>query len=193
MGARSHVRADARAERRRAALQLRRRPGDREQVARRPHRLGAHAEGRLPALQGAARLPSALPERLRLPGPLDRGRRRARARPQLEAGDRGVRPRRVRAKCRDEGRLVGGRADEGLRSASASGWTGGGTTSPSRTRTSSTSGGSSSSSTSAAGCTSATARPSGARAAGRRCRSTSCHRPASTRTGPTRRSTFGSR
>ena len=62
----------------------------------RPHRLGPDAEGRLPALQGAARLRPALPERLRLPGALDRGRRRARARPQLEARDRGVRPRGVR-------------------------------------------------------------------------------------------------
>ena len=43
-------------------------------LARRPHRLGPDAEGRLPALQGAARLRPALPERLRLPGPLDRGR-----------------------------------------------------------------------------------------------------------------------
>ena len=77
--------------------QLHRRPGHREQDAGRPHGLGPHAQGRLPALQGAARLRPALPERLRLPGPLDRGRRRARARAQLEAGDRGVRPRRVRA------------------------------------------------------------------------------------------------
>ena len=47
--------------------------------ARRPHGLGPDAEGRLPALQGAARLRPALPERLRLPGALDRGRRRARS------------------------------------------------------------------------------------------------------------------
>ena len=84
------------AERRRAAVQLHRRAGHREQVAGGPHRVGAHPEGRVPALQGAARLPPALPERLRLPGPLDRGRRGAGARPQLEAGDRGVRPGRVR-------------------------------------------------------------------------------------------------
>ena len=61
-----------------------------------------------------ARLRAALPERLRLPGPLDRGRRRASARPQLEAGDRGVRPRRVRPslpRCR---RPVVTRADRGL-------------------------------------------------------------------------------
>jgi hypothetical protein len=42
-----------------------------------PHGVGADAQGRLPALQGAARLRPALPERLRLPGALDRGRRRA--------------------------------------------------------------------------------------------------------------------
>ena len=48
--------------------------------ARRPHRVGPDAEGRLPALQGAARLRPALPERLRLPGALDRGRGRARPR-----------------------------------------------------------------------------------------------------------------
>ena len=43
----------------------------------RAHGLGADAQGRLPALQGHARLRPALPERVRLPGPLDRGRRRA--------------------------------------------------------------------------------------------------------------------
>ena len=40
---------------RRPALQLHRRPDHREQRAGRPHRLGPDAEGRLPALQGAAR------------------------------------------------------------------------------------------------------------------------------------------
>ena len=63
----------------------------------RAHGVGPDAEGRLPALQGVARLSPALSERLRLPGSLDRGRRRARARAQLEARDRGVRARRVRA------------------------------------------------------------------------------------------------
>ena len=81
---------------RRPALQLHRRPDHGEQPDGRPPRLGPHAEGRLPALQGAARLRPALPERLRLPGPLGRGRGREGARPQLEARDRGVRPRRVR-------------------------------------------------------------------------------------------------
>ena len=62
----------------------------------RAHGVGADAQGRLPALQGAARLRPALPERLRLPGALDRGRGRASARAQLEARDRGVRARGVR-------------------------------------------------------------------------------------------------
>ena len=69
-----HLRPAARQERRRAAVQLHRRAGHGQQVAGGAHRVGAHAEGRVPALQGAARLPPALPERLRLPGPLDRGR-----------------------------------------------------------------------------------------------------------------------
>ena len=44
----------ARAEPRRPDLELLRRPGDGEQDgARRPHRVGTHAQGRLPALQGA--------------------------------------------------------------------------------------------------------------------------------------------
>ena len=59
-----------------AALELHRRPDHGEQPDGRPPRLGPHAQGRLPALQGAARLRPALPERLRLPGPLGRGRGR---------------------------------------------------------------------------------------------------------------------
>ena len=114
LGARADLRAAPRAERRRPAVQLHRRPGHGEQDARRAHGLGPDAEGRLPALQGAARLPPALPERLRLPGALDRGRRRARARAQLEARDRGVRPRRVRPPLPRGGRAVVARADEGL-------------------------------------------------------------------------------
>ena len=58
-------------------LVVHRRPGDGEQEARRAHGVGPDAEGRLPALQGAARLRPALPERLRLPGAVDRGRRGA--------------------------------------------------------------------------------------------------------------------
>ena len=97
-----------------------RRARDREQDARRPHGLGPDAEGRLPALQGPPGLRPALPERLRLPGPLDRGRRRARARAQLEARDRGVRARGVRrasAATSSSGRRE--RADAGLEAARA--------------------------------------------------------------------------
>ncbi len=94
-----------------------RRPGDGEQVARRPHRVGADAEGRLPALQGDARVRPALPERLRLPGAVDRGRGRAPAGPQLEARDRGVRPRGVRAPLPRGRRQVGRGADARLEAA----------------------------------------------------------------------------
>src|SRR5436309_16119275 len=55
LGARGDVRAAARADARRPEVVVRRRPRDGEQVARRPHRLGADAQGRLPALQGAPR------------------------------------------------------------------------------------------------------------------------------------------
>ena len=91
-----------------------RRPGHREQDARRPHGLGPDAQGRLPALQGAARVRPALPERVRLPGALDRGRGRAPARAQLEARDRGVRPRGVRAPLPRGRRPVVGGADARL-------------------------------------------------------------------------------
>ena len=52
---RGHLRQAARAEPRRRALQLHRRADHGEQPDGRPPRLGPHAEGRLPALQGAAR------------------------------------------------------------------------------------------------------------------------------------------
>ncbi len=112
---RGHVREAARAEQRRPDVLVHRRARHREQVlARRSHGLGANAEGRLPALQGAARLRPAVPERLRQPGALDRGRRRARARAQLEARDRGVRPRGVRAALPRRRRAVVGGADPRL-------------------------------------------------------------------------------
>ena len=149
VGARADLRPAARQERRRAAVQLHRRPGHGQQVARRAHGVGAHAQGRLPALQGAAGLPPALPERLRLPGPVDRGRRRARARPELEARDRGVRAGRVRAPLPGRRGALRRRAHRRARSGSASGWTGAATTSRSPTRTSSTSGASCRSCTSA--------------------------------------------
>ena len=63
-----------------AALLLHRRADHGEQPDGRPPRLGPHAEGRLPALQGDARLRPALPERLRLPGAVGRGRGREGAR-----------------------------------------------------------------------------------------------------------------
>src|SRR4029077_20505376 len=68
LGAGGHLSEAPRPERRRAALFLLRRAGHGQQDARRPHGLGADVEGRLPALQGPARIPPALPERLRLPG-----------------------------------------------------------------------------------------------------------------------------
>ncbi len=193
MGARADVRAAPRPESPRADVQLHRRPDHGERLDGRAPCVGPDAEGRLPALQGVTRPPPALPERLRLPGPLDRGRRRTPAGPELQARDRGVRPRRVRTPLpRGRRRIVGGH-HPGARSGSASGWTGAGTTSRSATRTSNTSGASSSASTSAAGSTSATARRSGALAAARRSPSTSSHSRASTRTAPTRPCSSGSR
>src|ERR1017187_4120831 len=59
--------------------------------------MGPDAQGRVPALQGTAWLPPALPEWLRLPGSLDRSRCGARAWPEFEKGNRGVRPGEVRA------------------------------------------------------------------------------------------------
>src|SRR5882672_6993634 len=72
LGAGADLPAAPRPEPRRRALVVHRRPRDGEQAARRAHGLGSHAEGRLPALQGAARFRPALSERVRLPGPLDR-------------------------------------------------------------------------------------------------------------------------
>src|SRR3954451_894159 len=56
LGARAHLRAAPRAERRRAEVVVHRRPCDGEQGPRDPHGLGPHAEGCLPALQGSARV-----------------------------------------------------------------------------------------------------------------------------------------
>ena len=93
---REDLRPPAGEERGRPEVPFHRRARHREQDAGAAHHVGSHAQGRLPALQGAERLPPALPERLRLPGPLDRGRGREGTRPQLQARDRGVRPRQVR-------------------------------------------------------------------------------------------------
>ena len=109
MGGKAGLRPAARAEPRRADMELRRRPDHREQPDGRPPLLGPDPQGRLPALQGAPGFRPALPERLRLPGALGRGERRAPARAQLEARDRGLRARGVRR----EVQAVGGRVLRG--------------------------------------------------------------------------------
>src|SRR6266566_1048074 len=96
VGGRTSIPAAAGTKPRRAEVVVHRRAGHREQDARRAHGVGPDAQGRLPAIQGAARLRAALPERIRLPGPVDRGRCGAAARSQLEARDRGVRAREIR-------------------------------------------------------------------------------------------------
>ena len=117
VGGRRDLRAGARPEPRRSQVVVHRRAGHRQQEARRPHGLGPDAQGRLPALQGAARLRPALPERLRLPGALDRGRRRVPTGAQLEARDRGVRAREVRRQVPRGGRLGGRGTDARLQAA----------------------------------------------------------------------------
>ena len=109
MGGKAGLRPAAGAEPRRADMELRRRPDHREQPDGRPPLLGPDPQGRLPALQGAPGFRPALPERLRLPGALGRGERRAPARAQLEARDRGLRARGVRR----EVQAVGGRVLRG--------------------------------------------------------------------------------
>src|SRR3954469_7961555 len=106
VGRPGYLRAAPRAEPRRRALELHRRADHGEQSDGRPPRLGPHAEGRLPALQGPARLRPALPERVRLPGAVGRGGGREVARPELEARHRGVRARRVRGALQGAGRRV---------------------------------------------------------------------------------------
>ena len=139
----AHLRPAAGAERRRPAVQLHRRPGHRQQVARRAHRVGPHAEGRLPALQGAAGATTSATRTAstaRASGSRSASRRSSGLNSKREIEEYGLEefaralPRRRRA-------LVG-RAHRRARSASASGWTGATTTSRSPTRTSSTSGGS---------------------------------------------------
>ena len=61
-----------------------------------PPRLGPHLQGRVPALQDHAGFQAALPERLRRPGTVDRGRGREGAEAQRQARDRGLRHRQVR-------------------------------------------------------------------------------------------------
>jgi hypothetical protein len=112
VGAGPYLPAASREEPGRPEVELRRRSRDREQGPSRPYRVGADPEGRVPALPCHARLRPALPERVRLPGPLDRGRRGTGARPELEEGDRVLWPGRVRPQVPGEGHLVGNRADQ---------------------------------------------------------------------------------
>ena len=109
LGPGAHPPAPAGAQPRRAHVQLHRRPRHREQSACRPYRVGTDAEGRVPALQGDAGLRSALPERIRLSGTLDRGGSRTRARAELEKRDRVVWLGGVRSEVPAEGHLVGRR------------------------------------------------------------------------------------
>ena len=80
----------------RRTLELPRRPDHGQQPDGRPSRLGPDLQGRLPALPGDARPRPALPERVRLPGPVGRGQRRARSGLHQQARHRGLRDRRVR-------------------------------------------------------------------------------------------------
>ena len=119
MGERAHVRDAPRPKPRRPDVQLHRRPDHGQQPDGRPPRVGPHAEGHLAALRGDAGLRPLLPERLRLPGPVGRGRRREGARPQLQARDRGVRPGAVRARLPRSRRALLGPAHRALQAARA--------------------------------------------------------------------------
>ena len=131
----------------RAALQLHRRADHREQPDGRAPRLGPHLQGPLPALPHDARRAAALPERLRLPGPVDRGRGREGAGLQQQAGDRGVRHRPLRRALQGARRRSSPPSRPSSRSASATGWTGTTATTRTPTRTTTRSGPSSRSAT----------------------------------------------
>ena len=77
-------------------MELPRRADHRQQPDGRPPRLGPHLQGPLPAVPRDARRGPALPERVRLPGPVGRGRRRAGPGLHVQARHRGVRHRGVR-------------------------------------------------------------------------------------------------
>ena len=81
------------------------------------HGLGSDAEGHLAALPRDAGLRPALPERLRLPGPLGRGGGREGAWAELQARDRGVRARPLRARLPRSRRPLRGRAHRALQAA----------------------------------------------------------------------------
>ena len=108
------VRAPPRAERGRAALELPRRADHREQPDGRPPRVGPRVQGPLPALPRDARRGPALPERVRLPGPVGRGQRRARPRLHDQARHRGVRHRPLRDPVQAAGADVRGAPDRAV-------------------------------------------------------------------------------
>ena len=85
----------ARADRRRAAVDLLRGPADRQRPARHPPRRGPGLQGPVPPLQDDARPPRAAPGRLGLPRPAGRARGREAARLLRKAGHRGLRDRGV--------------------------------------------------------------------------------------------------
>ena len=89
------LRALARQPRGGRGLELLRGPADRQRPARLPPRPRPRLQGRLPALQDDVRLPGAAQGGLGLPRPAGRARGRKAARDRLQAGDRGVRDRRV--------------------------------------------------------------------------------------------------
>ena len=92
---RRRLRALARQPRGRRGLELLRGPADRQRPPRLPPRPRPRLQGRLPALQDDVRLPGAAQGGLGLPRPAGRARGRKAARDLLQAGDRGVRDRRV--------------------------------------------------------------------------------------------------
>ena len=106
------------------ALELPRRADHGQQPDGRPPRLGPDVQGPLPALPRDARRGPALPERLRLPGPVGRGQRRARPRLHEQARHRGVRHRRVREPVQAARPDLRRPPDRAVASGSASGWTG---------------------------------------------------------------------
>ena len=85
---------------RQAALVVPRRADHRQQPDGRPPRLGPHLQGRLQPLLRHDRPRAALPERLRLPGPVGRGRGREGTEAQDQARHREPRPRRPRRQHR---------------------------------------------------------------------------------------------
>ncbi len=89
-----------------ARLELHRRPHHGQQPNGGPPRLGADIQGPLGPLQVHERPRGPQPERLRLPGPLDRSRGGEGPRLQVEEGHRGVRHRRVRQEVQAEGSQV---------------------------------------------------------------------------------------